>query len=161
VIGGISSQVGFTEEKPDLLNLRPTPDKGFDRVLRHATDPRREASEPSTTASEPRHLVRRRALFEEREEAPAKAGEQGAPAGQDAKVAGEERKNLPSGTSDAPSAQGRDSIQTRAPSEAPSETEQSVTYPDGTVLEDAEIGVDSATVGAPQGRVQRRRPRCD
>jgi hypothetical protein len=145
VIGGISSQIGFTEEKPDLFALRPPPDKGFDKALeRAATQP--DPHEPSKTASETRLATRRRALFEERDEEPRTARERkesGAPADDD-KVAGEEGRSGKKLPARAPSAEGRDSVQNRAPSEPLSEADQAVAYPDGTVLENAEIDPDVA-----------------
>jgi hypothetical protein len=146
VIGGISSQVGFTEEKPDLQALRPREDKGFDRVLQRAAEGRRRNLEASTTASEPRHVARRRALFEEREAEPKRTDADPSAQGDGSRVAPQEPQETD--TAKAPSAQGRENVQSRAPSEPPSEEEQAAVAADGRVLEDAFIDPDQAARAA-------------
>jgi hypothetical protein len=140
VIGGISSQVGFTEEKSDLFALRPSPDQsslgliqGFDRALERASRP------PSADSEAQPHAARRRALFQEREEEPGDKDQEpfgGSPWGEKEKVAGAEGKKLPAQPAPEPS---RDTIQTRAPSLPLDQAEQAIVYPDGTVLEDPEV----------------------
>jgi len=146
VIGGISSQVGFTEEKTDLLALRPPPDKGFDRVLERAAQARAGGPESSKTASEARHVTRRRALVQERDAEPRKAGAEQSGAGDGSRAAAQD-KNADQ-TKQADSAAGRETVRSRAPSEPVSEEEQAAQYPDGTVLEDAYIDPDQASRAA-------------
>jgi flagellar hook-length control protein FliK len=141
VIGGISSQVGFTEESSDLYALRPKDDRGFDQVLKRAARERSEPFEPKETASPPKPSAGRRALFEEPEPEP-RRGEPGdaAPpreAPGRAEVAGEAGKKVPHEQADpsaAPSA-----VQERAPTVPPSEEEQTSAIPDGTVLQPAQV----------------------
>lgn len=142
MIGGISSQVVFTEEKPDLQSLRPPPDKGFDRVLARASHARSQASEASKTASESRHVTRRRALFEERGAEVRKSDAEQSSAGDGSRVAPQDK--TADETAKAPSAEGRETVQSRAPAEPPTEEEQAAVSPEGTVLEDAYIDPDQA-----------------
>jgi len=150
VIGGIGIQAGFTEEASGLQTLRPPQDKGFDQVLKRAARERPEASAPPKTTAPPRQAGARRVLFEEAEPEPHEAGAGDDAPARTEKVAGPEGKKVPKDKNAAdqgaqasqapgqasltqqarpPAGQAsltgpRESVQQRAPTEAPGEDEQ-------------------------------------